>query len=352
MKNARPIQPVIMSGGAGTRLWPMSRAARPKQFLALASHRTLFQETLLRCASDDDAFLPPLVIGGAAHEALIAAQARAVGVALGGVILEPVARNTAAVAALAAKWTETHQRDALVLLAPADHHVADASGFRRAIGSAAPAADGAIVTFGIKPDRPHTGFGYIERGEALSGEVCRVEAFREKPDAATAAEYVAGGRHYWNAGIFLFDPAAMLGELNKFAPEIVRRAAAALANSKAADGVIRPDADEFTLCPSDSIDYAVMEKTALARVAGPLDFGWSDIGAWSAISRAAPAGAVEIDGRGNLIMTEGPFVGVVGVEDLVVVATGDAVLVARRDRAEDVKKIVEAIRSRGRKDLL
>lgn len=353
MTTDRPIQPVIMSGGAGTRLWPLSRAALPKQFLALTGDRTLFQETLLRLAPGPDAdFLPPLVIAGAAHEGLVRAQADEIGAALAGVVLEPVARNTAAVAATAALWTKAAHERALVLLAPADHHVADATGFRRAIGAALGAADGAIVTFGVKPDRPHTGYGYIERGEALGGGVFKVAAFREKPDAATASAYLDGGRHYWNAGVFLFDPATMLAELERHAPEIARRATSALARAKGANGTLAPDAVEFAQIPFASIDCAVMEKTARARVAGPLEIGWSDVGAWSSIRRSTPESLVEISSGGNVVVSDGPFVGLVGVDDLIVVATKDAVLVVRKDRAEDVKKVVDMLKARARTDLL
>lgn len=352
MSEGAQIQPVIMSGGAGTRLWPMSREARPKQFIALASDETLFQETARR-VRPGDGFLPPLVIAGARHAEHIAKQLGALGVAPAGVVIEPCPRNTAAVAAVAAEWTRANSPGALALLLPADHHVADGEGFRRAVMDAAPVAAERIVTFGIKPTEPHTGFGYIECGERLEGEARAITAFREKPDLDTAKAYVAGGRHFWNAGVFLFDPAVMLGELALHAPQIRERALAALAAAARDGAVTLLDRAAFETCPSDSVDYAVMEKTKKAAVAGPLDIGWNDIGSWSAAGAASDgANVFTLDAAGCIVRTEGPFVGVIGVNDLIVVAAGDAVLVAPKSRAQDVKKIVEELKRRGRTDLL
>lgn len=350
---ARKIQPVIMSGGAGTRLWPMSRRARPKQFLPLAGEKTLFQETALRFAPGPQ-FEPPVVIGGAGHVDHIARQLAEIGIAPAAIVTEPCPRNTAAVAAVAAAWTAAGDPDRLILLAPADQHIADAAGFREKVVLGAKAADaGAIVTFGIRAASPHTGYGYIESGEALSPSVFKVAAFREKPDRETAGRYVAGGRHYWNAGIFLFSARAMLEEFDLHAPAIKAAALKALAAAKRDGARVDLDAAAFGACPSDSIDYAVMEKTAKAAVVGPVDVGWSDIGAWSAIGAGGDDPRVAIaDAKNATVRTDGPFVGVVGVDDVVVVATADAVLVVRKDRAEDVKKIVEELKARGREDLL
>lgn len=347
------IQPAIMSGGAGTRLWPMSRMARPKQFAALASDLTLLQETARR-VQPADGFLPPLVIAGAGHARLVAEQLAAIGIEPAAIIVEPEGRNTAAVAAVAAGWSHENAKEALVLLLPADHHVANEAGFRKAIAAAAPiAVAGRIVTFGVKPTRPHTGFGYIEQGARIAPGVSAIAAFREKPDAATASAYVSGGRHFWNAGVFLFDPKTMLDELVRCAPEIAKQAGAALAAAARKDGAFALDPAAFKLCPADSIDYAVMEKTDKAAVAGPLDVGWSDVGSWSAIEGGGDASAIiVIDTEGCIIRTEGPLVAAIGVEDLIIVATGDAVLVAPKHRAEEVKKIVETLKARGRTDLL
>ncbi|MCB2096383.1 MAG: mannose-1-phosphate guanylyltransferase/mannose-6-phosphate isomerase [Parvularculaceae bacterium] len=349
------IQPVIMSGGAGTRLWPMSRAARPKQFLPLVSRASLFQETAERMTGGGAVdFAAPIVIAGAAHADIIAAQLEDIGVRPAAIIIEPCPRNTAAVAAVAAAWTAQMRPGALCLLAPADHHIADPDAFRAAVAQGAgPAAKGAIVTFGVRPSEPHTGYGYIEAGAPISDGVAEVAAFREKPDRQTAEQYLKSGRYFWNAGIFLYAPDAMTGEIAAFAPAIGLEAAAAL--SKAAhDGVIcRLDAARFAACPADSIDYAVMERTARAAVVGPLDAGWSDIGAWTALEGGAEdARVAALDCDGVVIRTDGPFIGAIGVSDLIIVATGDAVLVAPKSRAQDVKKIIDELKARGREDLL
>lgn len=349
------IQPVIMSGGAGTRLWPLSRGARPKQFLPLMSDQSLFQETVTRLSGGDSIeYLPPVVIAGAAHAGLIAAQLAAIGVAPAAVIIEPMARNTAAVAAVAGAWTAKHRPGALTLLAPADHHISNAGAFRAAVAcGAAAAARGAIVTFGVKPTEPHTGYGYIEAGAPIAAGVAEVGAFREKPDRQTAEHYLKGGRHFWNAGIFLFAPEAMAGELAAFAPTILREAAGALDAAQIDSNTWRLDAECFAACPANSIDYAVMEKTARAAVVGPIDAGWSDIGAWTALSgEIADERIAAIDCDGVIIRTDGPFIGAVGVSDLIIIATGDAVLVAPKSRAQDVKRIVEELKARGREDLL
>lgn len=349
------IRPVIMSGGAGTRLWPMSREARPKQFLALASEKTLFQETLDRVRADAHSpFLAPLIIGSWRHAGLMKNQAMNVGASPAAILCEPCPRNTAAVAAVAAAWSQANGDDALLLLMPADHHIADSDAFRRSVAAAAAQANmGRIVTFGIAPTGPHTGFGYIERGEPLDDAVFCVEAFREKPDLQTAKKYASGDRHFWNAGIFLFSPQTMREELEQYAPKIFTCAAAALASAKQEGGVFTLDAAEFSACPADSVDYAVMEKTDKAALAAPFDVGWSDIGEWPAAARTHDKSNIaRIDSDGALVVTDGPFVGVVGADDLIVVAAGGAVLVAPKSRAQEVKKIVEELKQRGRTDLL
>lgn len=349
--SAPKIQPVIMSGGAGTRLWPMSRQARPKQFLPLTGERSLFQQTALRLSGER--FLPPLVIAGAAHRALIADQLAEIGLAPAAVIIEPAPRNTAAVAAIASAWTAQAQQDSLVLLSPADHHVSDAGAFRSAILKGAGAASkGAIVTFGIQPTGPHTGFGYIETGASLGDQLFEVAGFREKPDCATAERYLAGGRHFWNAGVFLFAPAAMEAELHAHAPAIRKSAGAALAAAREENNSLILDARVFAECPATSIDYAVMEKTRRAAVVAPVDAGWNDIGAWTAVPAQGDARVAAIDCGDNIIRTDGPFVAALGVKDLIIVATGDAVLVAPRDRAQDIRKIIDDLKARKRDDLL
>jgi mannose-1-phosphate guanylyltransferase/mannose-6-phosphate isomerase len=354
MKRAT-IQPVIMSGGVGARLWPMSRAARPKQFLPLVGGNSLFQETALRLSGCVEVeFLPPVVIAGAAHAAIIRAQLKAIDVAPAAIIIEPMARNTAAVAALAGAWTARHAKEALALLAPADHHIADASAFRRALADGAlTASKGAIVTFGVKPTEPHTGYGYIETGAEIARNVAEVSAFREKPDRQTAEHYFRGGRHFWNAGIFLFSPETIAGELAAFAPRIRNEATAALDAARRDDLVIMLDSTRFSACPSDSIDCAVMEKTRRAAVVGPVDAGWSDIGSWTALPpAAADPRIIALDSDGAIIRTDGPAVGAIAAGDLIIVATADAVLVAPKSRAQDVKRIVDELKARKREDLL
>ena len=348
------IQPVIMCGGSGTRLWPLSRAARPKQFLKLATDKTLFQETILRTHNGGKAYGPPLIVAGARHKDIARAQLEEIGVAPADIILEPHPRNTAAVAAVAAAWTARRDKDALILMAPADHYIADAERFREAIEKGAPAAaQGHIVTFGIKPDRPHTGYGYIQLGDPLTDATFRIAAFKEKPPPETARRYLEDGGFFWNAGIFLFSAAAMLEELETLAPEIRNAAVTALDQGVARDGARLLDEPAFAACPSISIDYAVMEKTARAAVVAPVDAGWADIGSWSAVETDSQnPNVISLNCNNTVIRTDGTTVAAVGVDDLVIIAADNAVLVARRDNAEEVRAVVEELKKRGREDLL
>jgi len=347
------ILPVIMSGGAGTRLWPLSRRTRPKQFINLISDKSLFQETILRLSDDGETFAPPLIIAGRGHEALVAAQLEAIGLAPSAVILEPCPRNTAAVAAVAAEWAALHMPDALILMSPADHHVEDTKGFQRAARQGAVAAErGAIVAFGIKPTRPHTGFGYIQAGgNDLTPGVAKVAAFHEKPDAGRAAAYLSQGNYFWNAGLFLFSAQTMRDALQALAPEILTGAKRALEKAKPDGDAMLLDERAFANTPAIAIDYAVMEKTDKAAVVAPVDIGWSDIGSWSE-TESQGADHVEIDCENLTLRSTGPIIGAIGVEDLVIVATGDAVLVVRKDHAQDVRKLVEELKARKREDLL
>ncbi len=348
------LQPIIMSGGAGSRLWPLSRRAQPKQLLPLVTERTMIQETALRLRDDTAALLPPAAICGAAHADMIAQQLADVGAPAAAIITEPAPRNTAAVAAIAALWTKEHQPHALALLAPADHHIADAQAFRDALhAGAACAAAGHIVTFGIKPDHPHTGYGYIETGASLGADVFKVAAFREKPNRSTAENYLAGGGHFWNAGIFLFAPDAMIDAMKAHAPDILHSASKALERASSAGGVTHLERESFAACRADSVDYAVMEKTDRAAVVAPVDVGWNDIGAWTSVPAQHNQEQVcEIGCANTTIKTDGPFVAAIGLEDMIVVATADAVLVAPKERAQEVKDIVERLKADGRDDLL
>jgi len=349
------IQPVIMSGGSGTRLWPMSRASHPKQFLKLVTDKSMFQETALRVSSShDDAYRNPVVICGGKHGAIVAGQLSEIGVEPAEIILEPCPRNTAAVAAVAAAWVARGEEDALILLMPADHHIADDAGFRKAVAIGAKAAeDGYIATFGIKAKTPHTGYGYIETGKELSPSVYEVAAFKEKPGRETAESYVKDGRHYWNAGIFLYRASAMLDELSKHAPDIKAAATVALDKSVMCGSALRLDEATFSACPANSIDYAVMEKTDKAAIVAQVDVGWTDIGSWSEVaSQDKSDNVVCVNAANNIIRSDGPLVAAAGVDGLIIVATGDTVLVARRDNAQEVRAVVDELKKRGREDLL
>lgn len=355
------ITPVIMSGGAGSRLWPISRVAKPKQLHALAGGRTLLRQTLDRMAFAPDVFGPSVVVCGAAHEALVREQVAGQDPAPR-LILEPVGRNTAACAAVAAYWIAGQAgAERLILLAPADHLVPSAAAFAAAVRKAAPAArEGRLVSLGVRPTHPETGYGYIRLGEPI-GEVFEAAQFVEKPDRMTAERYLAHGGYLWNGGYFLFRADRMLAEMERFAPDIAARAREAVDRGRAVDGGgLSLDPAAFAAAPSDSIDYAVMEKAQRIAVA-PLDAGWSDVGSWSSVWETSPKDAegnvmsgdvLAIDARGCFLRAEGPMVAVAGVTDLIVVATADAILVAPRHDAQRVKDIVARLARMGRRELL
>jgi mannose-1-phosphate guanylyltransferase/mannose-6-phosphate isomerase len=352
------IHPVIMCGGAGTRLWPVSNLARPKQFHALVSDKSVFQETVLRFTGAEGFHQNPVIISNAAYGNLIARQLAEIGVVPAAILLEPEGRNTAAVAAVAARYLADALPENLGLLVASDHFIGRPDTFLAAVRAAAPAArDGFITTFGIAPSRPDTGFGYIQAGETLDGQVARVAAFREKPDAETAAAYLASGAYSWNAGIFLFSPETMLAELAAYAPNILAKSSEALERAYL-DGAFRYlDAAAFAAVPSTSVDYAVMERTRRAAVYAPLDCAWSDIGSWSMVgevsSRANSPAHIEIDCAGCTVhAADGQLVALVGVEGLIVVADGNRILVTRKDRSQDVGGVVKELKSRGLKDFL
>jgi len=356
--------PVILSGGSGTRLWPLSREQYPKQFLPLVGDRTMIQDTALRLRGLEGAgdVGAPIVVCNEQHRFMVAEQLRSVGVRPGAIVLEPVGRNTApavAVAALAALAVDAAgDEDPLLLVLPADHVLRDVGAFHRAVAAATAAArTGSLVTFGIVPTWPETGYGYIEMG-AGTGTVVPVARFVEKPDAERAAAFVASGRYLWNSGMFLFGARRYLDELGGLAPAI--RAAAEDSFAAAARDLdfTRLPADRFGASPSDSIDYAVMEKTRAAAVV-PLDAGWSDVGSWSSLHDALPGNAegnvtrgdvVTVDSRDCLLFSSDRLVAVVGLEGHVVIETKDAVLVAPKARVQDVKLLVNRLKEQGRSE--
>ncbi|WP_280191522.1 mannose-1-phosphate guanylyltransferase/mannose-6-phosphate isomerase [Delftia sp. PS-11] len=353
---AHPLIPVILSGGSGTRLWPLSRANFPKQFLGLTQERTLFQLTLDRLRNLSSA--PPLVIGNEAHRFILAEQLRQADVQPGGLLLEPEGKNTALAIGVAAVFAMREGADPLLLVLPADHVMQDTQAFHRAVAAGVPAAQqGAIITFGVVPVSAATGYGYLRVARASLGDVpCVVQAFVEKPDAKTAQSYLEDGCYFWNGGMFLFRASVMLAELRRYRPDIEAAAHAAVAQASHDLDFTRLGAQAFCGVSSESIDYAVMENSDLVQMV-PLDAGWSDVGAWDAVWQAG-----QQDGQGNVlrgdVLVHGThdsyihakhrLVGLVGVNGLVVVETADAVLVASKQHVQDVKKIVEQLVSADR----
>jgi mannose-1-phosphate guanylyltransferase/mannose-6-phosphate isomerase len=352
------IHPVILSGGSGTRLWPMSRALYPKQLLRLLGRESLLQQTVRRVA-DVKRFAAPLIVANEEHRFIIAEQLREIAVAPRAILLEPIGRNTAPAACAAALSLAESDPEALLLLLPSDHSIADVGAFVAAVDRAAVAArHGAIVCLGIEPQHAETGYGYIRRGaafEAIDG-VFRVMEFIEKPDAARAKAYLASGEHFWNGGIFLFPAQVYLDELERLRPDMLAACRKALIEARRDADFIRLGKEAFAAGPADSIDYAVMEHTRRAAVA-PVDMGWSDIGSWDALwamsgkdaaGNALEGNVVAEGARNCYLRSEAGLVAAVGVEDLVVVATDDAVMVAPRDRTQEVKALVARLAKEGR----
>ena len=362
MSTPSTILPVILSGGAGTRLWPLSRELYPKQLLPLLGSRTMLQETAARLEGMSEA-ASPLVVCNEAHRFMVAEQLRELGNEPSAIILEPVGRNTAPAVAVAALEATAAGEDPVLLVLPADHVIPAVPAFQAAVKAGSLLAEeGKLVTFGILPDKPETGYGYIKAGASLaeSDPAYAVAAFVEKPDLATAEKYVASGTYFWNSGMFLFRASSCLEELERFARTMLAACRKAHAGMAKDLDFCRLATSDFAACPADSIDYAVMEKTARAVVV-PLDAGWSDVGSWSALWEAQTRDAdgnvlqgdvLVSDARNSYLHASTRLLAAVGVEDLVVVETADAVLVAGKDRVQDVKKIVERLKREGRSEAL
>ncbi len=358
------IQPVILSGGSGTRLWPYSREAYPKQFLSFTGDQTLFQDTVSRVEDigGDPVKLEmksPVVVCNELHRFLVGEQLRQLGFDEFAIILEPMGRNTAPALTLAAMQASVGGDDPVLVVMPSDHHIEDVAGFRqRLLAAIFKAAEGGVVTFGIVPTKPETGYGYIRKGEALGDESFLLDGFVEKPDALTATAYLASGQYLWNSGLFVLRASVWLEQIRQYRPDIAQACQDAFTQAKGDGNFVRIDKARFAACPSDSIDYAVMEKLAkgpggVKSVVFSLDVGWSDLGSWSAFSEIRPQddnGNVAVgdvfvkDASNSLLYAQNRFLAAVGVSDLIVIETTDAVLVVHKDRAQEVKAITDHLK--------
>jgi mannose-1-phosphate guanylyltransferase/mannose-6-phosphate isomerase len=349
------LTPVLLSGGVGSRLWPVSRETHPKQFLPLAGELSMLQETLQRTSGLEES--PPLVVCNEEHRFMVAEQLRQVDIKASALILEPQGRNTAPAVALAALQALTTDPESLLLVLPADHLIQDVVAFSNAVSKAVPLAQqGRLVTFGVVPSSPETGYGYIKCGASIASDLYDLERFVEKPDAATAQAYLDSGNYLWNSGMFLLRAATYLEQLGEFAPDILACSREAMAGASIDLDFVRPAADAFARSPSDSIDYAVMEKTTVGAVVS-LDCGWSDVGAWSALWDVAERDAQGNVCKGDIILddcsdsyfrSDSRLVAATGVANLVVVETADAILVADRNKVQDVKRIVNRLKAQDR----
>ena len=351
------IIPIIMAGGSGTRLWPLSRSLYPKQFLSLINENSLLQETLKRL--DGLNCLPPVIVSNNEHRFIVAEQLRQFGVDDFQIILEPVGRNTAPAVALAAlKSLELHGDHHMLVLA-ADHAIQDIEAFHAAVLAAEQeSVDNKLVTFGIVPTKPETGYGYIKKGEQVKNSVFKVNSFVEKPDLETAKNYLEQKCYLWSSGMFMFKASVYLDELKKFRPDILAACKESLSSASTDLDFIRLNSDVFAECPDESIDYAVMEKTQDCVVI-PLDADWSDIGSWTSLweisekdehENVSHGDVINYNSRNNYIYSEGSLISTVGVNNLIIVQTKDALLVAQQDNVQDIKKIVEILKKQKRSE--
>ncbi len=350
------MKPVVLAGGTGSRLWPKSRAALPKQFLSLTSDHTMLQDTILRLPTEKMEL--PLFICNEDHRFLAAEQLRVADIDYDSIILEPVGRNTAPAIALAALRAVQQGEDPVLLILAADHLIADHNAFHTAVEKATLLAEqGKLVTFGVVPTEAHTGYGYIKSGESVNEIGFEVAQFVEKPNLATAQQYLESGDYYWNSGMFMFKASVYLRELNEHAPDIFAACTSAMQHTDTDMTFIRVDADEFARCPDDSIDYAVMERTSDACMV-PLDAGWNDVGSWTSLWETSQnkddsgnviIGDAILDGVSNsYINSEQRLIAVIGLDDVVVVETKDAVMVANKSKVQDIKNVVNKLKAEKR----
>ncbi|GGP25453.1 mannose-1-phosphate guanylyltransferase/mannose-6-phosphate isomerase [Silvimonas amylolytica] len=354
------IYPVVLCGGSGSRLWPMSRGGYPKQYLKLTGETSLLQQTALRLKNLNQA-AAPILISHEEQRFLVAEQVRKIGIVPDTIVLEPAGRNTAPAVAIAALIVTAKDPDGLMLVMPSDHVIRKDDIFARLVDEAAEVASlGKLVTFGIKPTSPQTGYGYILRGDALGpANAYKVQSFVEKPDLATAERFLGDGRYYWNSGMFMLKASVYLSELRRLNPDMLLKAELSLERSMRDGDFTRLNKDAFLACPADSIDYAVMEKTTEAAVIEAADLGWSDIGSWDAL---ADIGSKDAAGNtlvgdvltdrvsSSYIRAEHRMVAAIGVDNIVIVETADAILVAHKDKVQDVKKMVERLNASGRSE--